>query len=128
MVLSHTFVESDHRIISMIIFILPLIQEGFCQSVTSESMCTKYWLTTLSSLPRKKCVVWDVKPQTKQEIDTQFYGHQNCVKRFYYAPAMTMAGALSVTPVHPYVRLSKRHPLSKANTFDQNFMKLGHIV
>ena len=45
---------------------------------------------------------------------------------------MTMAGALSVTHVRPsartYVRLSKRRPLSKSNTFDQNFMKLGHIV
>ena len=45
---------------------------------------------------------------------------------------MTMAGALSVTPVRPYVRpyvrLSKRRPLSNSNTFDQNFMKLGHIV
>ena len=26
------------------------------------------------------------------------------------------------------VRLSRRRPLSKSNTFDQNFMKLGHIV
>ena len=45
---------------------------------------------------------------------------------------MTMAGALSITPVRPYVRtyirLSKRRPLSNWNTFDQNFMKLGHIV
>ena len=30
-----------------------IIQEGL--SVTSESMCTKYWLTACSSLPRKKC-------------------------------------------------------------------------
>ena len=30
-----------------------IIQEGLC-SVTSESMCTKYWLTACSSLPRKK--------------------------------------------------------------------------
>ena len=46
-------------------------------------------------------------------------------------PAMIMAGALSVTPVRPSVRtlrLSRRRPLSKSNTFDQNFMKLGHIV
>ena len=28
-------------------------------SVTSESMCTKYWLTACSSMPRKK--VWLVK-------------------------------------------------------------------
>ena len=41
---------------------------------------------------------------------------------------MTMAGALSVTPVRTHVRLSKRRPLSKSNSFDQNFMKLGHIV
>ena len=30
------------------------IQEGLL-SVTSESMCTNYWLTACSSLPRKKC-------------------------------------------------------------------------
>ena len=45
---------------------------------------------------------------------------------------MTMAEALSVAPVRlyvrTYVRLSQRRPLSKSNTFDQNFMKLGHIV
>ena len=53
----------------------------------------------------------------------------------FYAPAMTMASALSVTPVSPYVHtlrtyvpLSQRPPLSKSNTFDQNFMKLDHIV
>ena len=27
----------------------------FLLSVTSKSMCTKYWLTACSSLPRKKC-------------------------------------------------------------------------
>ena len=45
---------------------------------------------------------------------------------------MTMAGALSVTPVRTYVRLSVHHtqrrPLSKSKSFDQNFMKIGHIV
>ena len=62
----------------------------------------------------------------------------------YYAPAMRMAGALcprhdngrgikcypcpSVLYLRTYVRLSRRRPLSKWNTFDQNFMKLGHIV
>ena len=50
----------------------------------------------------------------------------------FYAPAMIMAKALSVTPVRPYVRtyvhLSRRRLLSKSNTFDQNFMTLGHIV
>ena len=52
-----------------------------------------------------------------------------------------MAGALSVTPVHPsactcgrtyfstHVHTSvQRHPLSKSITFDQNFMKPGHVV
>ena len=50
---------------------------------------------------------------------------------YFYASTMTMARALSVTPVRPSGRtnlLSKRRPLSKLNTFDQNFMKLGHIV
>ena len=42
---SHTFVEIDHEIISTAIFLLLLIQEWFL-SITSESMCTKYWLTT----------------------------------------------------------------------------------
>ena len=41
---SHTFVEIDQEIISTAILPLPLIQEGLL-SVTSESMCTKYWLT-----------------------------------------------------------------------------------
>ena len=41
---SHAFVEIDHEIISMVILLLPLNQEGLL-SVTRESMCTKYWLT-----------------------------------------------------------------------------------
>ena len=41
---SHTFVENDHEIISIVILLLWLIQEELL-SVTSESMCTKYWLT-----------------------------------------------------------------------------------
>ena len=41
---SLTFLEVDHEKILTVIFILPLIQEGLL-SVTSESMCTKYWLT-----------------------------------------------------------------------------------
>ena len=39
----HTFGEIDHKIFSTVI-LLPLIQEGSL-SVTSESMCTEYWLT-----------------------------------------------------------------------------------
>ena len=49
----------------------------------------------------------------------------------YYDPAMIMARALSVTPLRPSVldvRKYVRRPLSILNTFDQNFMKLGHIV
>ena len=52
---SHTFVEIDHEIISS--HSPPfcrIIQEGLL-SVTSESMCLKYWLTACSSLSRKKC-------------------------------------------------------------------------
>ena len=49
---SHTFLEIYHEIISTVILLLPLIQEGLL-SVTSDTMCMKYWLTTLSSLPRK---------------------------------------------------------------------------
>ena len=51
---SHTFGEIDHEIFSMVILLLPQIKEELV-SVTSESMCRKYWLTTYSSLPRKNC-------------------------------------------------------------------------
>ena len=43
---SHTFVEIDHEIISTDIIPLPLNQGGLL-SVTSESMCTMYWLSLL---------------------------------------------------------------------------------
>ena len=39
---SHTFVEIDREIFSTTILLLLLIQEGLV-SVTSKSMCTKYW-------------------------------------------------------------------------------------
>ena len=45
---------------------------------------------------------------------------------------IAMNGALSVTPVrlsvHLYLHHTQQCPLSKSNSFDQNFMKLGHIV
>ena len=44
-----------YTIISKTILPLPWIQ-AWLLSVTIESMCTKYWLTAWSSLPRKK--VW----------------------------------------------------------------------
>ena len=52
----YTFVVIDHEITSTVILLLRLIQEGLL-SVISQSMCTKYWLTTESSLPREKNVV-----------------------------------------------------------------------
>ena len=55
---SHTFVEIDHEIISTVI-LLPSadsFKKGYCQlQAKSESMCTNYWLTACSSLPRKRC-------------------------------------------------------------------------
>ena len=53
---SHTFVGIDHEIISKVILFpyADSFKKG-CLSVTSESMCTNYWLTACSSLPRKKC-------------------------------------------------------------------------
>ena len=51
---SHSFMEIDYEIISMVI--LPpadSFKKGCCQS-TSKRMCMKYWLTACSSLPRKK--------------------------------------------------------------------------
>ena len=42
--LSNSFLVIDHEMISTVILLLLLIQEGLF-SVTSESMCMKYWLT-----------------------------------------------------------------------------------
>ena len=50
---SHTFMEIDREIVPTVILLL-LIEEGFL-SVTKENMCMQHWLTTESSLPRKKC-------------------------------------------------------------------------
>ena len=45
------------------------IQEGLL-AVTRESMCTKYWLTASSSLPRKKSVVrWIDRPAMTKAVD-----------------------------------------------------------
>ena len=78
----NTFVEIDCEIFSTVNLLLPQIQERLL-SVTSEStcICTVYWLTTLSSLPRKnncgyvtdrlnmsRSVDWDVKQQTKGAV------------------------------------------------------------
>ena len=49
-----------------------------------------------------------------------------------YASAMKMAGALSVTPVRPYVRnyirLSRRRPLSKSNIFNEFYETWSHCL
>ena len=52
---SHTFLEIDHEIISTVILLSAESFKKGCLSVISESMCTKYWLTACSSLPKKKC-------------------------------------------------------------------------
>ena len=72
-----------------------IIQERLL-SVTSESMCTKYWLTACSSLPRKKVflyigeltvppwpllLTWDVKQQNKWTISP--CGVQFGLKKYY---------------------------------------------
>ena len=48
----HTFMEIYLKIFSTAILLLPLIQEGLL-SVTSESLCTEYWLMLSLSVPRK---------------------------------------------------------------------------
>ena len=50
----HTLVEVDHEIFSAVILLLLLIQEALL-SVTSESICTEYWLTTQSEHSQGKC-------------------------------------------------------------------------
>ena len=64
--LSHTFVEIVYGHSPPFRWI---IQEGLL-SVTSKSMCTKYWLTACSSLPRKKSVVsWTDHPTMTIAVD-----------------------------------------------------------
>ena len=70
---SHTFVEIDHEIIYMVILLPSAVSFMKGCSVTSERMCTNYWLTACSRLPRKKwlsdltvpplpqVLTWDVK-------------------------------------------------------------------
>ena len=41
---SHTFMENDHEILSTVILLFPLIQEGLLSDM-SKSMCMKYWTT-----------------------------------------------------------------------------------
>ena len=53
---SYTFMEIDHEIISMVIF-LPFVEtfkKGCCQLLALKSMCRKYWLAVCSSLSREK--------------------------------------------------------------------------
>ena len=53
---SPTFVEIDYEIISTVTLLPSAEFPRRLLSVTSESMCTKYWLTACSSLPiKKKC-------------------------------------------------------------------------
>ena len=67
---SHTIMEIDRGIFSMVIHLLPLIQEGLL-SVTSKSMCMEYLLVAQSKLYRKRvvrlsdmtiAVDWDIEP------------------------------------------------------------------
>ena len=54
----HTFVLIDHEIFSLVILLLPLIQEGLLL-VKNQSMCTKYWLTAQSKLTQEKCIYFN---------------------------------------------------------------------
>ena len=49
---SHTFMEIDHEILSTVI----LLPQESLLSVTSESMCTIYWLTDVQACPGKGVV------------------------------------------------------------------------
>ena len=53
---SQTYVAINHEMTSMVIFSLPMNHPDGLLLTTSESMCTKYWLTACSSLPKEK--VW----------------------------------------------------------------------
>ena len=52
------------------------------------------------------------------------YDNGRCMKCYPCRSVRTYVRTYVLT----YIRLSKQHPLSKSNTYDQNFMKLGHIV
>ena len=67
-----------------------------------------------------------------QTVPTSSSQRSSTVFWKFLCPSLIMAGALSVTPVRPYFTDRRTSvptsPLSKLNNFDQNFMKLGHIV
>ena len=54
---SHAFVEIEQEIISTVILLPSAVsfKKDFCQ-LQAKVLCTKYWLTACSSLPKKK--VW----------------------------------------------------------------------
>ena len=81
---SHTFVEIDHEIISTVILLLPLIQEGLL-SVTREHCAQstgnllsqafpgkKMWLGELTLSTQPKLLSLDLKPLTKRIIGPDF--------------------------------------------------------
>ena len=49
-----TFIKTDRDIFTMVILLLPLIQESLL-SVTSESISMEYWLTPWYKRTQEKC-------------------------------------------------------------------------
>ena len=68
--LSHTFVEIDHEILSMFILLLPVIQ-GLVQR--SQACPGKSVVGLTDRLNMTIAVDWDIKPQTKQNKDTEWF-------------------------------------------------------
>ena len=78
---SHTCVEIDHEIISLVILLLSLIQEGLCQLQAKDvhkvlvnrlvKLAQENVIRLTGNLDMTIVVEWDIKPQTKQNKITK---------------------------------------------------------
>ena len=67
-VLSHTFMEINHEIISTIILLLPLIQEGCCQ-LQAKVYAQSTGLPLGQACPGKGVVRWTDRPDMTIAVD-----------------------------------------------------------
>ena len=85
-------------------------------SVTSESMCTNYWLTACSSLPRKSVVRWTDRPAMTIAVDLGRKATKQTkqIKRALLFPTFLICSYFSLLffmkmPYYPYFFTHKCH-------------------
>ena len=79
----------------------------------------------LPILSKILCLPQTRPTHSKSHLPPKKYGR---IREIFLCPRHDKGRGIKCYPcpyIHTSVRLSKRRPLSKSNTFDQNFMKLG---